>query len=135
MGKFFKKIFKTLIKILIIIAVVIIVIAAVVLSGGTALTFLIPFGLTAGAFLAIGIAGLAIAFMVDPETTSEYVGRAVGGIKDTVGDVLDKTVEAVADATDSILNKFWWLIPLGGFVYYNYNKKEDENIVISTAKR
>lgn len=126
MGKFFKKIFKTLIKILIIIAVVIVIIAAIVLSGGTALAALIPFGLSAGAFLAIGVAGLAVCFMMDPETTSEYVGRAVSGIKDVASDVLDKTVSVVADGANSVISKFWWLIPIAGLIYYNNIKEGEE---------
>lgn len=135
MGKFFKRIFKTLIKILIIIAVVILVIAAVVLSGGTALSFLIPFGLSAGAFLAIGVAGLAVAFMIDPETTSEYIGRAVSGVKDVASDILDKTIDVVADGTDKLISRFWWIIPIGGLIYYNYTKDKGEEVVISTSNK
>lgn len=134
MGKFFKKILKAIIKILIIIAVIIIVIAAIVVSGGSALAFLIPAGLTGWMVIAIGISILAICFMVDPDTTSEYLGRAVSGVKNLVGDVLDKTVEIVADATNTIASKLWWLIPVGGFFLYKYLNEEDNQVVISTKK-
>lgn len=120
---FFKKLLKAIVKILVIIAVIIIVIAAIVLSGGTALAFLIPLGLTAMQFLIVGLAIMAVSFMLDADTASETLGKAVTGIKETVSSVVEGGVELIGEASASIITKLWWLIPIG--LGYYYISKDD----------
>lgn len=68
------------------------------------------------------VVGLGLAYLIDPETTSEVIGQ--------VGTAAGSVVAAVGSAVSSGLSSVWGLLAAGGLAYYFFfmddKKKKDD---------
>lgn len=123
----FKKLWKWILLILIIIIAIYFPAILVALSSWTSAVFGVGIS---GAVLAAAAAapwwvgaviGLGLAYLVDPDTTSEIVEDVAGGAKD----IIDKVVDVGADALESVTSRLWpWLLGIGAFFLLS-GKRDD----------
>lgn len=73
------------------------------------------------------VVGLGLAYLIDPETTSEVIGQ--------VGTAAGSVVAAVGSAVSSGLSSVWGLLAAGGLAYYFFfmDKKKETNEEVAPA--
>lgn len=113
------KFIKRLLAWIMIILAIICMILAIMASAGASLSFLPSFlaGLSAKAWILLGILAVGSAYLIDSETASSAVGKIASG----VSDVLDKTLGVVGSATGSIVRHLglWIIAGAGVFLLLN----------------
>lgn len=123
--KFIKKLLAWIMIILAIICMVL----AIMASAGASLSFLPSFlaGLSAKAWIMLGILAVGAAYLIDSETASAAVGKIASG----VSDVLDKTLGIAGSAVGSIFRNFglWILIGVGVFIWYSSSNSTSISLV------
>lgn len=115
------KFIKRLLAWIMIILAIICMILAIMASAGASLSFLPSFlaGLSAKAWILLGVLAVGSAYLIDSETASKAMGKIAAG----VSDVLDKTIGVVGSATGSIFRHFgaWIMVGVGVLFLLNSN--------------
>ena len=137
---FFKKLLKSIIKILVIVIVIILIVLSIALTMGASLATVVPLvGLTIGQLLIIGIAALAVCFIISPEGASEGLKKAFDGVSGAVSGIISGATGVVVDGVKSIangLNLSSWLFLLGGgFLGYKLLTKDDSKTVVQIKEK
>lgn len=132
---FFKKLLKSIIKIIVIVIVIILIVLSIALTMGASLATIVPFvGLTIGQLLIIGVAALAICFIISPDGASEGLKKAFTGISSAVSGIVGGITGVVVDGVKSVasgLNLGTWLFLLGGgYLGYKLLTEEDSKTVV-----
>ena len=137
---FFKKLLKSIIKILVIVIVIVLIVLSIALTMGASLATVVPLvGLTIGQLLIIGIAALAVCFIISPEGASEGLKKAFDGVSSAVSGIISGATGVVVDGVKSItsgLNLSSWLFLLGGgFLGYKLLTKDDSKTVVQIKEK
>lgn len=137
---FFKKLLKSIIKILVIVIVIILIVLSIALTMGASLATIVPIvGLTIGQLLIVGIAALAVCFIISPEGASEGLKKAFDGVSGAISGIISGATGVVVDGVKSLadeLNLGSWLLLLGGgFLGYKLLTKDDSKIVMQVENR
>lgn len=114
--------------------VIVLLVLAIMWTSGLALpTVLSAAGLTYGSIMFIGLAALAISFMISPEGAMEGLNKAVGAVSSVVSGVVGGAIDIAKGVGSTVADKLnlSGLIAIGiaGFLGYKYLTKEDPKVV------
>lgn len=129
------KIFKSILKVIVIVVVIILIILAIMFTMGAALPAVITgFGLTYGSLFAIGFLVLAVAYMIDPTTTKEAIGKVMDSAGAVIGAIAGGIGGALASGVNSALTGSGFIglaiIGIGGYlIYKSISNSDDKNRV------
>lgn len=110
--------------------VIILLVLAIMFTAGMALpAALAGMGLTYGSLFLIGIAALAICFIISPEGAAEGLGKAMSGVSSAVsgivGGVTDVVKDGVSAAVDGLGLGRIVLFGVAGYLGYKLITSED----------
>lgn len=111
--------------------VIILLVLAIMFTAGMALpAVLTGMGLTYGSLFLIGIAALAICFIISPEGAAEGLGKAISGVSSAVsgviGGVADVVESGVSAAVDGLGLGKLILFGVTGYIGYRIITSEDD---------
>lgn len=116
-----------------VIVIVLLVLAIMWTAGLTLPAVLSAAGLTYSSIMFIGLAALAICFMISPEGAMEGLNKAVGAVSSVVSGVVGGAIDIVKGAGSAIADKLnlsgLIIIGVAGFLGYKYLTKEDPKVV------
>lgn len=110
--------------------VIILLVLAIMFTAGMALpAVLAGMGLTYGTLFLIGIAALAICFIISPEGASEGLGKAVSAVGSAVSGVVSGVAGVVKDGVSGIISGLGLgniiLFGVAGYIGYKLITNED----------